>query len=703
MTDLAKLVVRLEAETARYQKELEKSRSQLRRFDRQAVESAKRIARDTAQAAAAASAAFAAIVQSQINVADQAGKTAERLGLTTEELTRLRFAAKLTGVEQNTLEMALQRMTRRLAEAAQGGGEAAGAIEQLGLDARALSQAGPAEAFKQISEAIQDVPTQAERVRLAFKFFDSEGVKLVNTLALGRKGIEEFGDEAERLGLVVDSKAAESAAQFNDNIARLSGTATGFARQLSGRLLPTLQGLTDEFVEAGKEADGFDGSLDGVEQTLRGVTAFSIAAGSAIANVTRAIAAFVAAFEQLEVKPSDALFGGIPRIIIRNREVIARQVELLGETFDGLQGNFADALEQAEKVLNDGFARINKKTGGSNTNNSGGSGFSPIGDTSKAINQVDGLVASLEQQIATFEKGAVATAQYRATQGDLAESFDALGVEGDRLRERFIFLTGEYQSLQDASEQAAERQRQMEQMIARAAQVVEQTRTPLEQYQAQITDLNELIARGLINQETYNRAVEDAQEAFEGASKSGEQWTARMDEITRSAARNIQTSFADFLFDPFEDGLDGMLKSFTETIQRMIAEAAAAQILRGVFGGTAVGSFLGIEGRATGGPVSAGAPYLVGERGPEIVVPDSPGVVIPNHALRVGDPGGTQQAGDVIVNNYSGARVRARQENTPDASGLKRTVIDIMAEDADNNGPGSRAIARNFGLTRRPA
>ena len=35
----------------------------------------------------------------------------------------------------------------------------------------------------------------------------------------------------------------------------------------------------------------------------------------------------------------------------------------------------------------------------------------------------------------------------------------------------------------------------------------------------------------------------------------------------------------------------------------------------------------------TGGPVMAGLPYLVGERGPELIVPRAPGRVIPNHAL----------------------------------------------------------------------
>lgn len=43
-----------------------------------------------------------------------------------------------------------------------------------------------------------------------------------------------------------------------------------------------------------------------------------------------------------------------------------------------------------------------------------------------------------------------------------------------------------------------------------------------------------------------------------------------------------------------------------------------------------VGSLFGLPGRATGGPVSPGRPFVVGERGPEVFVPTSAGQVLPN-------------------------------------------------------------------------
>jgi hypothetical protein len=52
--------------------------------------------------------------------------------------------------------------------------------------------------------------------------------------------------------------------------------------------------------------------------------------------------------------------------------------------------------------------------------------------------------------------------------------------------------------------------------------------------------------------------------------------------------------------------------------------------------GSLLGSILGLPGRATGGLVSAGRGYLVGERGPELFVPTSAGKIEPHGGGRAG-------------------------------------------------------------------
>lgn len=116
-----------------------------------------------------------------------------------------------------------------------------------------------------------------------------------------------------------------------------------------------------------------------------------------------------------------------------------------------------------------------------------------------------------------------------------------------------------------------------------------------------------------------------------------------MGDFVQSAAIQMRDAFADFLFNPFENGLRGMLVGFMNTIRRMLAELVAKQALLAFFGmftgGTGVVSQIAnaaieaIGTRASGGPVSANTPYLVGERGPELFMPSSSGSIVPNHKM----------------------------------------------------------------------
>ena len=60
--------------------------------------------------------------------------------------------------------------------------------------------------------------------------------------------------------------------------------------------------------------------------------------------------------------------------------------------------------------------------------------------------------------------------------------------------------------------------------------------------------------------------------------------------------------------------------------------------------------------KAMGGPVSAGGSFLVGEKGPELFVPQKSGTIVPNHALA-----GTT---NVVVNvDASGAAVQGDDDS----------------------------------------
>lgn len=192
-------------------------------------------------ATAGAATAFGVMVKRQFEAIDSIAKVSSKLGIATEQLVGLRHAAGQTGVASNTLDMAIQRMVRRTAEAAKGIGEARDAIKELGLDAKILGKAEAGVQLRMIADAMKGVEGQGEKVRLAFKLFDSEGVALVNTLALGSEGLDKMQAEAERLGITVNKVEAKKIEAANDAIDRMMKAFTGLATTMAVRLAPMVE------------------------------------------------------------------------------------------------------------------------------------------------------------------------------------------------------------------------------------------------------------------------------------------------------------------------------------------------------------------------------------------------------------------------------------------------------------------------------
>lgn len=95
---------------------------------------------------------------------------------------------------------------------------------------------------------------------------------------------------------------------------------------------------------------------------------------------------------------------------------------------------------------------------------------------------------------------------------------------------------------------------------------------------------------------------------------------------------------------------------------RALGEIAAAAVRGGLdsathgaglasLAGGLLKGVLGLPGRATGGPVTPGAAYVVGERGPELFVPTASGAVVPSGG---GAGGGREVKVAIAVNAPAG-------------------------------------------------
>lgn len=212
-----------------------------------------------------------------------------------------------------------------------------------------------------------------------------------------------------------------------------------------------------------------------------------------------------------------------------------------------------------------------------------------------ARDQLQQLAASLREQVATWGQGAAAALEYRLTIGDLADAVAALGPEGERLREEILAQARALEALREEQRAAAEAEREHQRLMDEGARLTESLRTAQERYDAELARYRELLEAGAISQETFNRAVQAAQMRLEAASQTTKSAGEEMSQYAVGAARSIQSTFADFLFDPFDEGLAGMVRGFADAIRRMIAEAAAARTL-----GWLLGPQFGVTGELGG-------------------------------------------------------------------------------------------------------
>ena len=159
-----------------------------------------------AVAALAGGAGLGAAVKGAITFADEIGKTASKLGVTTDTLQTFVFAAGQSGVNATTATMALQRFTRRAAEAAKGTGEAQEALKTMNI--QLTDNQGrlrdSEDLLGDVAEAMKNTESAGERLRLGFKLFDSEGVALVNMLKDGRGAFMALTKQAHDMGIVLE-------------------------------------------------------------------------------------------------------------------------------------------------------------------------------------------------------------------------------------------------------------------------------------------------------------------------------------------------------------------------------------------------------------------------------------------------------------------------------------------------------------------
>lgn len=201
-------------------------------------------------------AGFATMIKSAIDAADQLNKLSQKIGISVDALSTLRFAAQLSDVSLETLQKGVKGLSQNIAEANTGIGDGAQVFDALGISVRNAdgSMKSTEAVLLQVADVFANLEDGAVKTALAVKLFGKSGMDLIPFLNQGAAGINQLTAEAERLGLKLTTETARSAEAFNDNLTALKASSSSLGIALARDFLPELTNITSAMREAANEA-----------------------------------------------------------------------------------------------------------------------------------------------------------------------------------------------------------------------------------------------------------------------------------------------------------------------------------------------------------------------------------------------------------------------------------------------------------------
>jgi hypothetical protein len=272
---LAELVVEMSTNTARLRKDFDQALGMANNFA-SAVK--------TALAGIGVGISIAGIAGAIKEVADygaEIGRAAARTGMTTAQISGLKFAAETAGVSFETLQRSLSIFDRNVAGLSNTTSKAGVALATLGIQTKdAHGKILPAhELLLRISDAFSHMENSATKTADAVAIFGRGGAQIIPFLNEGRAGVEALEKQARDLGLVMGEDAAKACEQFEASVTTLNGAFKGLEVAVGMGLIPKFTDLIVEFVALIEEGTNVDKVLKDIAQGFEYMGQWAVSVG----------------------------------------------------------------------------------------------------------------------------------------------------------------------------------------------------------------------------------------------------------------------------------------------------------------------------------------------------------------------------------------------------------------------------------------
>ena len=528
------------------------------------------------------------LVKKSMDATDELNKTARAIGLSVTELQRFQYAAELGGVESKALNKAMQKLAINISDVAGGTGEAKDAFERYGIVAKNAdgTTKSVSDVMGQAATALETMTNKTDRASFVYDLFGARGAKVINMLQDGKDAMEAMMAEADRLGLVMSGALIQGVEDANDAILRLTSYLGNVFHRVVASLAPIIQEATDAlrtFVEMKINKSG-------------GISEFSTSIAVSIVNAARSIVSAFGTITNSLIGFANAM-GGVSNIyekIFGNKQTVAAIEGKIASTVKQLKmlkniskGNNSLIASQAPAVAELELALITMQeliaTGHHLTD-------TPIIPTVK----VKGTLKSLDALLSHLAKVNKAIATVELPDSSTTK-VDLMAMTNSQL----IDLQDGYQAM--AEGKAFDHQRKMNdlthQYLAKQSAM---------QKAAKVKDFGDLKEEG---RTTISTLSSHYKEAF---------------------ALNKAFALKDAIVNTYKS-VSSALASTPFPINLGFAALALAN------GMAQVAAIRSTQFRANGGPMSSGSPYIVGEQGRELFVPNTAGTIVPNDQMGGGN------------------------------------------------------------------
>jgi hypothetical protein len=239
--------------------------------------------------------AFVSYLRETQNQIDDTIDSANKLGVTFNEIGGLRFAAKMGGgVDAATVDDSIKKMLVNTAKAVDGDEGVRDAFARLGLNAADMMRLDPVQAFAKVAESMKGIDSQAEKLKLTMDIFGKSGTELVSTLDQGAESILTAYNFHQKWNSLTESQT-EAVGKNNDQWDNIATVVDGLSAKLAAEFAPAMLVVAESALGLANNTKDVNSTMTDVVDTtvyLSGVLKDSLEVMTAMASAAAVIASF---------------------------------------------------------------------------------------------------------------------------------------------------------------------------------------------------------------------------------------------------------------------------------------------------------------------------------------------------------------------------------------------------------------------------